>query len=74
MCFACYIFRLDIFTRMKTEQEEQKDQKRRKSIQVKQTEKDKVSFLYKNYTFQRWWWCMTKLFNLQFTYIKLAFH
>ena len=38
MCFVCFIFRKDIFTRKKIEQEEQKDQKRGKSIELKQTE------------------------------------
>ena len=45
MCFACYIFRKDIFTRIKTEKEEQKDQKIWKSMEVKQAEKDEISFL-----------------------------
>ena len=70
-CLFCF-FRKDIFTRIKTEQEEQKDQKRGKSIEVKQTEEDKISLLYKNDTFERWWWCMTKLFNLQFSGNKLV--
>ena len=47
MCFACFIFRKDIFTRKKTEQEKQKDQKRGKNAKLKQPEKDKISFLYK---------------------------
>ena len=38
MCFVCFIFRKKIFTRKKVEQEEQKDQKRGKSIELKQTE------------------------------------
>ena len=38
MCFVCFIFRKGIFTRKKTEQEEQKDQKRGKSFKLKQTE------------------------------------
>ena len=32
MRFVCFIFRKDIFSRKKTKQEEQKDQKREKSI------------------------------------------
>ena len=47
MSFACFIFTKDVFTRKKTEQEEQKDQKRGKSADLKQPEKDKISFLYK---------------------------
>ena len=31
MCFACFIFRKAIFTRIKAEQEEQRDQKRGKA-------------------------------------------
>ena len=38
MCFVCFISRKDIFTRKKIEQEKQKDQKRGKSIELKQTE------------------------------------
>ena len=38
-------FRKDIFMKIKTEQKEQKDQNRGKSIEVKQSEKDKISFL-----------------------------
>ena len=53
-------FRKDIFTTIKAEQEEKKDQKRVKSIEVKQTEKDKISFVYKNDAFERWWQCMSK--------------
>ena len=39
MWFVCSIFRKDISTRKKTEQEEQKDQKRGKSTELKQVEK-----------------------------------
>ena len=38
ICFVCFISRKDIFTRKKIEQEKQKDQKRGKSIELKQTE------------------------------------
>ena len=48
MCLACFIFRKDSFTRKKTEQEEQKDQKRGNSVELKQPEKkDKILFLCK---------------------------
>ena len=62
MCFACFIFRNDMVTRIKTEQEEQKDQKREKRIELKQTEKDKILLLYKNDAFERWWQCMSTQF------------
>ena len=47
MCFVCFIFRKNIFMGKNTEQEEQKDQKRGKSAELKQPGKDKISFLYK---------------------------
>ena len=46
ICFVCFIFRKDIFTRKKTKQKEQKDQKRGKNAKLKQPEKDKISVLY----------------------------
>ena len=42
MCFVSFIFRKDIFTSKKTEQEEQKDQKRGKITELKQLGKDKI--------------------------------
>ena len=45
LCFACFNFRKDVFTRINKQQEEQEDQNRGKGIEVKQTEKDKISFL-----------------------------
>ena len=36
MCFVCFIFRKNIFMGKNTEQEEQKDQKRGKSAELKQ--------------------------------------
>ena len=47
MCFACFIFRKDAFTRKKTEKEEQKDHKRGKSMNLSQREKIRLHFCMK---------------------------
>ena len=66
------MFCLFYFLENKDRTGEAKGSERGKSIEVKQTEKDKISFLYKNDAFVRWWRCVTKLFNLQFSDIKLV--